>query len=126
MLAVHLLDDGQKQALYRDLHELLAPGGRLVIADLAAPVGERATALASRTWDSWVEEHIGTEAHRRFRELEWNPFEFPGPGHQPAPLPDHLRWLGEAGFHEVDAYWMLAGHAVFGGVKAPLSPRSQP
>ncbi|WP_050668881.1 class I SAM-dependent methyltransferase [Luteipulveratus halotolerans] len=122
MLAVHLLDDAQKQELYRDLFELLAPGGRVVMADLVAPADQQGRALAARTWDAWVAEHAGADAHRRFRELQWNPFEFPGPEHQPAALTEHLRWLDEAGFGDVDVYWMLAGHAVFGGRKGAVSP----
>jgi tRNA (cmo5U34)-methyltransferase len=37
---------------------------------------------------------------------------------QPARLYDQLRWLEQAGFCDVDVFWMQAGHAIFGGRKA--------
>ena len=35
----------------------------------------------------------------------------------PSRLFDQLKWLEQAGFADVDVYWMLAGHALFGGRK---------
>ena len=35
----------------------------------------------------------------------------------PSPLFDQLAWLSEAGFEPVDCFWLLAGHAVYGGYK---------
>jgi hypothetical protein len=37
---------------------------------------------------------------------------------KPSRLLDQLKWLEQAGFADVDVYWMLAGHAIFGGRKA--------
>ncbi|WP_117209501.1 class I SAM-dependent methyltransferase [Allorhizocola rhizosphaerae] len=115
-LAVHHLTGDEKQALYRDMHELLAPGGSIVIADLVQPVGDRALELARRMWDEWVRAQ-GDEAHRAFHALEWSCFEYPDELDKPSPLRDQLQWLTEAGFGDVDAYWMKAGHAIFGGTK---------
>jgi hypothetical protein len=30
-----------------------------------------------------------------------------------------LTWLSEAGFAVVDCFWLQAGHAIYGGYKAP-------
>ena len=35
----------------------------------------------------------------------------------PSPLADQLDWLRESGFVSVDAWWVRAGHALFGGFK---------
>lgn len=35
----------------------------------------------------------------------------------PSRLLDQLKWLEEAGFQQVDVYWMQAGHAIYGGEK---------
>ena len=32
-------------------------------------------------------------------------------------LRDQLKWLEQAGFVDVDVFWMQAGHALFGGRK---------
>jgi tRNA (cmo5U34)-methyltransferase len=36
---------------------------------------------------------------------------------KPSHLLDQLKWLEQAGFAEVDVFWMQAGHALFGGRK---------
>ncbi|MDB4894973.1 MAG: Methyltransferase type 11, partial [Firmicutes bacterium] len=50
-----------------------------------------------------------------FKQGGWNCYSHPDPMDMPAPLFDHLQWLQEAGFHEVDCFWQRGGHAVFGG-----------
>ncbi|MFC4336331.1 class I SAM-dependent methyltransferase [Salininema proteolyticum] len=120
-LALHHLDGEEKKALYRDLRRMLAPGGRLVIADIVQPVSERGVELAKRSWEDAVRERSLAEggdlaAYRKFHELKWSNFHYPDPMDKPSTLPDHLAWLTEAGFSEVDVYWMDAGHAVYGGV----------
>jgi hypothetical protein len=37
---------------------------------------------------------------------------------KPSRLSDQFRWLEEAGFAEVDVFWMQAGHAIYGGRRA--------
>jgi hypothetical protein len=36
---------------------------------------------------------------------------------KPSRLLDQLKWLEQAGFADVDVFWMQAGHALFGGQK---------
>ncbi len=36
---------------------------------------------------------------------------------KPSRLLDQLKWLEQAGFADVDVFWMQAGHALFGGRK---------
>ena len=36
---------------------------------------------------------------------------------KPSTLFEQLTWLAQAGFAEVDVYWVQAGHALFGGRK---------
>ena len=60
-------------------------------------------------------------AYDEFLAERWNLFDHPDPDiDKPSPLPDHLRWLTEAGYVGVDAFWLRAGHAVFGGYR-PLA-----
>ncbi|GHF52463.1 SAM-dependent methyltransferase [Streptomyces mashuensis] len=121
-LAVHHLDADGKRALYRDVHTMLRPGGVLVIADLVQPAGPRGVALARAMWNDAVREQSlagtgGLQAYDKFHALEWSCYEYPDELDKPSPVLDQLGWLREAGFTEVDLYWMKAGHAVFGGVK---------
>jgi tRNA (cmo5U34)-methyltransferase len=119
-LAVHHLDGPGKQDLYRDIYDLLVPGGAFVMADLVEPAGPAARRLAGDQWDRAVQHASqvlfgGDEAVAAFRASDWNYYRLPGP--DPFDLPssaaEHLDWLRAAGFTEVDVAWMYAGHAVF-------------
>lgn len=122
-LAIHHLNDEQKAQLYRHLFAMLRPGGVLIIADLVQPAGEQAIHLAAQSWDESVRQRSlalsGTLAfHKRFQEIEWNTFLYPDDElDKPSRLYDQLKWLEAAGFHNIDIYWLKAGHAIFGGVK---------
>lgn len=121
-LAIHHLEDAQKLALFRDLLDVLAPGGRLVIADVVEPAGAAAADLAAAAWDDAVRRRSldltgDTAAYDFFREQQWNLFRHPDPMDRPASLYAQLSWLVQAGFTEVDVYWLHAGHALFGGRK---------
>jgi tRNA (cmo5U34)-methyltransferase len=119
-LAVHHLDGAGKRELYRDLCSMLEPGGMFVMADLIEPAGPLAKNLAADEWDSAVrsasrELYGSDEAAEVFEREEWNYFRLPGPDplDRPSSVAEHLTWLAEAGFVEVDVVWLYAGHAVF-------------
>lgn len=119
-LAVHHLDGPGKQALYHDLHRMLLPGGVFVMADLVEPTGPSARKVAADAWEHAVAQasagQFGSdEALQAFRSSEWNYYRLPGPDDfdQPSSVADHLAWLSQAGFAEVDVVWLYAGHAIF-------------
>jgi tRNA (cmo5U34)-methyltransferase len=122
-LAIHHLDAAEKQQLYADVYRMLDAGGVFVISDLIQPVHETGAGVAARTWDEAVRQRAleldgNTSAFDYFRRTKWNFFEFPDEFDKPSPLFDHLKWLEQAGFASVDAYWLKAGHAIYGGRKA--------
>ncbi|HEY0407809.1 MAG TPA: methyltransferase domain-containing protein [Pyrinomonadaceae bacterium] len=121
-LAIHHLDAPEKQRLYKDACHLLCAGGALLIADLIQPVSSAGVALAARMWDEAVrsrsQELDGSQAaFDYFRREHWNYYEFPDSYDKPSPLFHHLQWLEQAGFTDVDVYWLKAGHAIYGGRK---------
>jgi trans-aconitate methyltransferase len=122
-LAVHHLDAEEKQQLYTDLYRMLAAPGVLVIADLIQPAHQAGVRVAAETWNEEVRRRAleldgTTDALDYFRREHWNYYEFPDSFDKPSPLSDHLKWLEQAGFRGVDAYWLKAGHALYGGHKA--------
>lgn len=126
-LAIHHLDDEQKQALFRDIFALLSDGGALIIADVVQPADARGAAVAAAAWDAAVQRRAleldGTsKAFAAFEREQWNMYRYPETGPAPIDKPsrllDQLVWLTQAGFVGVDVYWMQAGHAIFGGRKA--------
>ncbi len=121
-LAIHHLDDAQKQQLYTDLYRLLLPGGVLLIADVVQPVDQRGVAVAAQTWDEAVRQRAleldgHTQAYEFFQTEQWNIYTYPDPMDKPSGLFAQLGWLAHTGFVAVDVYWMKAGHAIFGGQK---------
>lgn len=122
-LVIHHLDAVGKQRLYRRLIERLEPGGALLLCDLVAPTSETARRAMARLWDDEVRRQsramTGSDAlYDEFIASEWNLFDHPDPTmDMPDPLPDHLDWLRAAGYVAVDAFWLCAGHAVYGGYR---------
>ena len=121
-LTIHHLDDAQKQSLFRDLHAMLLPEGVLVIADVIRTASQTGNELAADSWDSAVHKRAleldgNPVVYERFKIDDWNMFRYLDDIDKPSLLLDQLKWLENAGFEKVDVYWMLAGHAIFGGQK---------
>src|SRR5439155_387980 len=111
------------RGVYREVFPLVAPGGTFINLDhpasfgIAGQAGRHAQQMAQRQrtyeetgqWPSL--ESIATRGGRGVRP--------PGHGeaqpseqdlerirsHEPATLPNHLKWLLEAGFDDVDCFW---------------------
>jgi tRNA (cmo5U34)-methyltransferase len=94
-LAIHHLDDADKRALLRAVHQALRPGGVFVNAEqVAGP-----TALLDRAYAAWHE--------RRAREAgsddaEWRGAEERMAYDRCATVEDQLGWLRQAGFADAD------------------------
>lgn len=125
-LAIHHLDGAQKQRLFQDMQQMLEPGGCFIIADIMQPVTPLGVALAGEAWDRAVQKRVqeqgaNPEIFTTFREELWNIYRNPNPVDTPSSLFEQLNWLSEAGFTDIDVYWMEAGHAIFGGRKPVTS-----
>jgi len=121
-LVIHHLDASGKRTLYHDLYARLEPGGAVIIADLVAPRGERERRCLARWWDAEVERQSLTftgdrAVYQRFVDDHSNWYTYPDPMDRPSAVSEHLAWLAEAGFSEVDVFWLRAGHAIYGGYK---------
>lgn len=122
-LALHHLDGAGKHALFHDIYDNLTQGGALIIADIVEPASEHARAFAADAWDRVVRARArsldGDERGFEAFEAEgWNLFRHPDPAvDKPSPIVDQLDWLRAVGFAGVDVFWMMAGHAIFGGFR---------
>jgi tRNA (cmo5U34)-methyltransferase len=123
-LTIHHLDGAEKQQLFRDMAQLLEPGGVLLIADVIAPASHVGVELAAKAWDAAVRRRAleidgSLDALAYFEREQWNMYRYPDVDgiDKPSRLLDQLKWLEQAGFAEVDVFWMQAGHALFGGRK---------
>ena len=121
-LAIHHLDGVEKQSLFRVLVRYLKPGGALLIADIVEPVNDRARTLYADAWDQSVREQSqrlrgSLEQYNMFAD-GWNHFRTPDVEFdKPSRLFEQLQWLADAGFKNVDCFWVRAGHAIYGGYR---------
>lgn len=121
-LVLHHLDGFGKRGLFVRLFDRLEPGGALLFVDVMEP---RTDIARRRFANSWAEEvrrrsveiHGDERAHEFFEREGWNIYDHPDPMDKPSTLPEQLRWMEEAGFEGVDAFWARAGHALLGGYK---------
>lgn len=124
-LCIHHLDDKQKEKLYADLYQQMSERGALLIADLVMPQGIQARELFSATWDKEANKQASAsgknDLYDLFQSEHWNYYRYPDDFDKPSTLFDQLKWLSAAGFETVDCFWMLAGHAIFGGYKTGQS-----
>jgi tRNA (cmo5U34)-methyltransferase len=123
-LTIHHLEGGEKQRLFHDIAQLLEPGGVFLIADVIAPASRAGAELAAKAWDASVRQRAleidgNLDAVAYFEREQWNMFRHPDVDDidKPSRLLDQLKWLEQAGFIDVDVFWMQAGHALFGGRK---------
>jgi tRNA (cmo5U34)-methyltransferase len=125
-LVIHHLDGPGKRQLFKELHARLEPGGTLLICDVMLAANEPGRRAWANAWDTEVErqslEILGDRsAFEAFRSDEWNIYAYPTGDDDidhPSTLVEQLGWLEEAGFTGIDAWWVRAGHALFGGYKA--------
>ena len=127
-LALHHLDADGKRRLFADVARRTSGRGALLIADIVEPLSQQAWAYNADVYDlaAKLRSHAETgsyELYERLIEEEWNFFRFPEPTELPSPLFDQLAWLRDAGFVGADCFWLLAGHAVYGGSKRGAGAR---
>ena len=117
-LAIHHLTGDEKRQLFADLHDRLAPGGALLIADLVEPASAAARRQMARAWDEAVERQSAelagsADAWEFFRDDHWNIYTWPDPEMDiPSPLIEQIDWLREAGYAGIDVPWAFAGHTL--------------
>ena len=120
-LAIHHLNEEEKQQLFRELYERLEEKGAVFIIDLVEPVNKRVKEYFGNLWDKAVKEQTKgqLDAYQFFKEEEWNYYQWKEQDEEdmPSRLFEQLKWLEQAGFSEVDCFWLRAGHAIFGGYK---------
>ena len=123
-LVVHHLTHEGKRQMFSDVARRLEPGGALLLADLVAPATDRVRLLFADQWNTAAQVQSQVLAgdlslYQQFQDAEWNYYELTeeDPIDHPSPLADQLQWLRAAGFAVADCFWMLAGHAIYGGYR---------
>jgi tRNA (cmo5U34)-methyltransferase len=108
----HLATDADKLGFYRQIYDALAPGGVFFNADVVLGSSGALQATYMRKWRAFMQQNVSDEeiAHT------WLPKYYAED--RPAKLTNHLAWLAEVGFADVDVVWKHYNYAVYGGTRA--------
>jgi len=111
--SIHHQPDRRKQALYREIHDLLASGGWFINIEHIAPACPTTTRLFEAAMVSSIhraQPHLSRSVvRRRFVDRPDKSANIL------APIETQCRWLRRLGFVEVDCYFKHFELAVFGG-----------
>ena len=113
--SIHHQPDRRKQALYREIYRLLAPGGWFVNIEHVAP----ATPLMTALFDDVLIESIHRQQPQLSRATVRRRFvkRADKVANILAPVEEQCRWLRNIGFADVDCYFKIYELAVFAGRK---------
>jgi SAM-dependent methyltransferase len=117
--AIHHQEDDRKQSLYREIYELLEPGGVFLnIEHVSSPT----TAVAKLNDEMFIDTltaHQQALGSTRSRDEIAQQFYFrpDKAANRLAPVERQLAWLRDIGFTEVDCFFKIFELAVFGGRK---------
>ena len=117
--SIHHQPDERKREIYREIHNLLAPGGWFINVEHVAPACPATTRLFDEAMlDGLVRlrEGLGEQADREALRLRFIDREDKS-ANILAPVEDQCRWLRALGFEEVDCFFKVYELAVFGGRK---------
>lgn len=107
----HLVTGAEKQRFYKRAFDRLAPGGVFYSADIVLGANEALQEAYMRLWRAFMLRRVPESEI----DAKWIP-KYEAEDH-PAPLLDHLTWLAEAGFGEIDVVWKRYNFAVYGGTR---------
>ena len=109
-LAIHHLEHDEQADLYRRVHDVLAPGGVFVNAEIVTGPGP----LSEAAYDAWHERAVrGAGA----TDEDWAAYEVRRAEDRCATVAQLLRWLADAGFGEADCLFKQRIFAVVSGVR---------
>ncbi|MEN6329223.1 MAG: class I SAM-dependent methyltransferase [Methanobacteriaceae archaeon] len=110
-LAIHHLSRKEQQSLYPKIHTALKEGGVFYNADNLKASSEHLNQFYLKKWKEFLFQHHHPDEveevwlARHYRE------------DHPQSLEDHLNWLKESGFRDVDVVWKHYYFGVYGGRK---------
>ena len=107
----HLATDEDKKQFYTKVFDNLCKGGVFYNADVVLGSNEYLDEVYMSKWKEFMSQNVSLEEI----ENKWIPKY--KEEDRPAKLTDHLKWLEDIGFSEVDVIWKYYKGAVYGGKK---------
>lgn len=110
-LAIHHLSREEQRSFYSQIYTALKEGGVFYNADILLSSSPYLNELHREKWGDFMRRTFSQ------KEVEGIWFSKHQEEDHPQPLPDHLHWLEESGFKEVDVVWRYYYFGVYGGKK---------
>lgn len=117
--SIHHQPDARKRSLYREIHDLLTPGGWFVNIEHVAPACATTNALFDQAMVDSIRRLQPRMSPQTVRRRYVNRPD--KAANILAPVDTQCRWLRRIGFNEVDCYFKIYELAVFGGRKELIS-----
>lgn len=111
-LAMHHLEtDSDKKILYKKILDSLSDGGVFYNADVVLGSSDYLQDMYIKKWKEFMAKNHSEEDI----ENKWMPTH--RAEDNPSKMSDHIKWLDEVGFKQVDVLWKYYNYGVYGGVK---------
>ena len=107
----HLVTDEDKKGFYLKIYDALDKGGLFSNADVVLGPNNHLQNLYIDKWKEFMNQSVS------MREIEEKWIPAAEEEDHPAKLIDHIDWLREIGFKDVDVVWKYYHLAVYGGYK---------
>ena len=107
----HLATDEDKKGFYKKIYEALTPGGVFINADAVLAPNKQLQDIYTSKWKEFMNLSISMDEI----EEKWVPSA--ETEDHPVKITDHLDWLREIGFKDVDVIWKYYHLAVYCGFK---------
>jgi tRNA (cmo5U34)-methyltransferase len=114
----HLVTDKDKINFYTKIYHSLKPGGVFYNADLVLGSNELIQENNMLHWKQFMRKAVSAE------EIEQKWMKIYREEDSPARLTDHLSWLKDIGFADIDVIWKYYNFAVYGGCRKLMSAAS--
>ena len=107
----HIKTDEDKKSFYSKIYAALKEGGVFLNSDVVLGSNEKLNQIYRKKWIDFMLLNLPEEEVRK----KWLPKQIEEDF--PAPLNNHLKWLGETGFNDIDVVWKYYGLVVYCGTR---------
>lgn len=116
--AIHHLPDNRKRDLYREIYEMLSPGGVFLNLEHVASPDETVEGIFDEAFvDSMYKHYQGIKTREECEAAVQYDLNVDREANVVVPVETQCQWLREIGYQHVDCYFKFLILALFGGVK---------
>jgi tRNA (cmo5U34)-methyltransferase len=108
----HLADDEDKKLFYRKIYNALNNNGVFYNADVVLGSNDRLQELYLAKWKAFMNKTVSLDEIENRWMVNYRTED------RPARLMNHIAWLRDIGFDDVDVVWKYYNFAVYGGARS--------